>query len=127
VICDAQTRDGGRCQAHPVRPGGRCWTHGGASTGPRTASGKARRSAYQRALAVRQHEEARAEKGKAGLGELSDEGRAAIVAGNLGRPKPAEQRAKMSDSHNRRHEALCAAQGAMMLSSLYKENVNVED
>lgn len=39
-ICAARTRRGRPCQCKPVR-GGRCRLHGGASTGPTTAEGKA--------------------------------------------------------------------------------------
>lgn len=47
--CGARRRDGGSCEAHAVwdpatgRPshGGRCRLHGGLSTGPRTADGRA--------------------------------------------------------------------------------------
>ena len=40
--CAAKTRLGGRCKARPVRASGRCKWHGGCSTGPRTAEGKAK-------------------------------------------------------------------------------------
>jgi hypothetical protein len=47
--CGARRRDGDQCQAHAVRDrntgrvlhNGRCRLHGGLSTGPRTAAGKA--------------------------------------------------------------------------------------
>lgn len=39
--CGARTRPGTPCQG-PAMPNGRCRMHGGASTGPRTASGLAR-------------------------------------------------------------------------------------
>ena len=40
--CNARTRSGGRCQKPPLRTKTRCRLHGGASTGPKTAEGKAR-------------------------------------------------------------------------------------
>lgn len=40
--CGAVTRRGEPCGARPVRAGGRCKWHGGCSTGPRTAEGKAK-------------------------------------------------------------------------------------
>lgn len=40
--CGARCRDGHRCNAPGVGRGGRCKLHGGASTGPKTAEGKAR-------------------------------------------------------------------------------------
>ena len=40
--CNAKTRSGDRCQKPPLRTKSRCRLHGGASTGPRTAEGKAR-------------------------------------------------------------------------------------
>ncbi len=39
--CGAKTRTGARCDA-PAMPNGRCRLHGGLSTGPRTAKGRAR-------------------------------------------------------------------------------------
>ena len=40
--CNAKTRAGGRCQKPPLQTKTRCRLHGGASTGPKTAEGKAR-------------------------------------------------------------------------------------
>lgn len=40
--CGARNRSGGTCKLPGVGVGGRCKFHGGASTGPRTAAGKAR-------------------------------------------------------------------------------------
>jgi hypothetical protein len=40
--CGARTRKGTPCQARGVPRNGRCCWHGGFSTGPRTAEGKAR-------------------------------------------------------------------------------------
>jgi hypothetical protein len=43
--CGAKTRAGGTCQRMAMFPSGRCHLHGGKSTGPRTAAGKARSAA----------------------------------------------------------------------------------
>lgn len=40
--CGARTRRGGPCAAWPVCGSSRCRMHGGASTGPKTAEGRAR-------------------------------------------------------------------------------------
>ena len=40
--CNAKTRQGTVCQKSPLRGKKRCRLHGGLSTGPRTAEGKAR-------------------------------------------------------------------------------------
>ena len=40
--CLAKTRSGTKCQKPPVKGKSRCRLHGGLSTGPRTAEGKAR-------------------------------------------------------------------------------------
>ncbi|WP_425480102.1 HGGxSTG domain-containing protein [Metallibacterium scheffleri] len=40
-LCNARTKSGRPCRALKLR-GGRCKWHGGLSTGPRTAEGKAR-------------------------------------------------------------------------------------
>ncbi len=40
--CGARTRRGTACQKHPLAGKTRCRLHGGLSTGPRTAEGKAR-------------------------------------------------------------------------------------
>jgi hypothetical protein len=47
--CGARTRAGGSCRAPVVRGKSRCRMHGGLSTGPRTAEGKARSFAARRA------------------------------------------------------------------------------
>ena len=41
-LCFAKTRSGKKCQKPPVKGKTRCRLHGGLSTGPRTAEGKAR-------------------------------------------------------------------------------------
>lgn len=52
-ICGARTRRGTPCQCKPVRQGGRCRLHGGASSGPKTAQGRAQsRENLKKALAV---------------------------------------------------------------------------
>ena len=45
--CSAKTRTGGVCQLAGNQKNGRCYLHGGASTGPRTAEGRARIAAAQ--------------------------------------------------------------------------------
>ncbi|WP_083827478.1 HGGxSTG domain-containing protein [Thiorhodococcus drewsii] len=40
--CGAKTRKGTPCKRRDIYSNGRCWLHGGGSTGPRTAEGKAR-------------------------------------------------------------------------------------
>ena len=45
--CGARTRKGTACQRAGSSKNGRCHLHGGASTGPRTAEGRARISAAQ--------------------------------------------------------------------------------
>ena len=47
VRCAAKTRKGSPCQRPARLPVGRCRVHGGASTGPRTAEGRARIAAAQ--------------------------------------------------------------------------------
>ena len=42
TICGAKTRFGNLCKKHPIKNKTRCRLHGGLSTGPRTAEGKAR-------------------------------------------------------------------------------------
>jgi hypothetical protein len=49
ALCGARTRRGTACRCRGVGRGGRCKFHGGLSTGPRTAAGKARIAAAQRA------------------------------------------------------------------------------
>ena len=46
-ICLAKTRSDGACQLTGNPRNGRCYLHGGASTGPRTAEGRARIAAAQ--------------------------------------------------------------------------------
>jgi hypothetical protein len=101
---------------------GRCRRHGGTATGPRTQAGKLRRAACCRAVVIRLWDAAKAE-GKTRLGELREEGRASIVkAAKL--PKPAEQRAKMSEAHRQveaekrgaRYRERIAEHGAMLAS-----------
>lgn len=41
-ICGARTRKGTPCQCRKLLRKGRCKRHGGASTGPKTAEGRAR-------------------------------------------------------------------------------------
>jgi hypothetical protein len=45
--CDARTRSGGLCAKYPMKGKRRCRLHGGLSTGPRTAEGRARIAAAQ--------------------------------------------------------------------------------
>ena len=45
--CSAKTRSGGQCQRAGNPKNGRCHLHGGASTGPKTAEGRARIAAAQ--------------------------------------------------------------------------------
>jgi hypothetical protein len=40
-LCNARTKSGHPCRALGLEPSGRCKWHGGMSTGPRTAQGKA--------------------------------------------------------------------------------------
>jgi hypothetical protein len=40
-LCNARTKTGRPCRALGIEPSGRCKWHGGMSTGPRTAEGKA--------------------------------------------------------------------------------------
>lgn len=47
--CGAKTRPGAPCKSRQLYPNGRCKNHGGASTGPRTAEGRARIAASNRA------------------------------------------------------------------------------
>ena len=46
--CGAKTKYGTPCARRPIRRTGRCRLHGGKSTGPRTAQGKARCAAATR-------------------------------------------------------------------------------
>lgn len=53
-ICGAKTRKGTPCQSRALFASGKCKNHGGLSTGPRTAEGKAKSVAAARdALALR--------------------------------------------------------------------------
>ena len=45
--CDARTRSGMPCAKYPIKGKRRCRLHGGLSTGPKTAAGKARIAAAQ--------------------------------------------------------------------------------
>lgn len=42
MICSAKTRTGTACQKPPIKGKTRCRLHGGLSSGPKTAEGKAR-------------------------------------------------------------------------------------
>ena len=46
--CGARTRSGRPCRNSPIRNRARCKLHGGRSTGPRTAEGRARSSQNRR-------------------------------------------------------------------------------
>jgi hypothetical protein len=48
LSCGARTRAGTPCKRPVLLPAGRCRLHGGRSTGPRTAAGKARSAANGR-------------------------------------------------------------------------------
>ena len=48
-FCEAKTRHGTACRKRPLRGKRRCRLHGGLSTGPRTAAGRARIAEAQRA------------------------------------------------------------------------------
>ena len=48
-FCEAKTRQGTACRKRPLRGKRRCRLHGGLSTGPRTAAGRARIAEAQRA------------------------------------------------------------------------------
>ena len=66
--CGARTKTGAPCQRPAVKRTGRCTRHGGRSTGPRTAEGRARIAAAHTTHG-RQTKEARAEtKRRAQLG-----------------------------------------------------------
>ena len=45
--CDAKTRSGALCRKHSITGKRRCRLHGGLSTGPKTAEGRARIAAAQ--------------------------------------------------------------------------------
>ena len=95
MICGAKNKSGKTCNRTALH-NGRCEAHGGFSTGPRTLKGKAVRAACARSVALRQWDEARAD-GRSTWGDLSPEGRAAIVDAAK-EPKPAEQREKIRRS-----------------------------
>lgn len=61
-ICLAKTRHGTACQKLPIKGKRRCRLHGGLSTGPRTAEGKARIAAahYRHGRRSKKFVEARA-------------------------------------------------------------------
>jgi hypothetical protein len=63
--CGARTRRGTECQRQALR-NGRCPNHGGMSTGPCTAAGRARIAAAQR----ERHARGRRERCMSGFGEL---------------------------------------------------------
>ena len=46
-LCGARTRSGTLCRKHPIKGKHRCRLHGGLSTGPKTAEGRARIAAAQ--------------------------------------------------------------------------------
>jgi len=47
LLCGAKTRSGKPCAKYPMNEKRRCRLHGGLSTGPKTAEGKARIAAAQ--------------------------------------------------------------------------------
>ena len=71
-ICGAKTRAGTLCATKPVPGNTRCRWHGGRSTGPRSAAGKAKvalnlprvRNAYAKEMARNEISEARAGNGE---------------------------------------------------------------
>ena len=74
--CSAKTRTGGVCQLAGNPKNGRCYLHGGASTGPRTAEGRARIAAAQfkhgnRSKAAIAAQKANAARGRAIRDELA--------------------------------------------------------
>lgn len=91
MFCGARTKKNGRCLAEPLPGKRRCHRHGGASTGPRTPEGKARRSACAREVALKQWQ-------TDSFPKISDVGRIAVSEANR-RPKSEAQRAKMSEAH----------------------------
>lgn len=62
-LCGARTRAGTPCQARAVEGKDRCRMHGGLSTGPRTAEGRARLSEALKARHARRRAEKIAERG----------------------------------------------------------------
>jgi hypothetical protein len=124
-VCGAKSKTGtGLCQAQPVRPGGKCRGCGGASTGPRTAEGKARLAACAAVTAKKRWEDKKASGDGSRLGPLSEEGRAALRAFNAGRKYSRETRSKMREAHRQveagkrgtRYRERIAEHGAMLAS-----------
>ena len=75
IECNAKTRSGGQCQRAGNPKNGRCHLHGGASTGPKTAEGRARIAAAhykhgRRSKAFTSAQRAKNAKGKAIKREL---------------------------------------------------------
>jgi hypothetical protein len=56
LTCGARNRRGTPCKRIDINRGGRCKFHGGHSTGPRTAAGKAAAAANGRRRASKPHE-----------------------------------------------------------------------
>ena len=76
IECNAKTRSGGQCQRAGNPKNGRCHLHGGKSTGPKTAEGRARIAAAQfkhgnRSKAAIAAQRARAARGRAVRAELA--------------------------------------------------------
>ena len=76
IECNAKTRSGGQCQRAGNPKNGRCHLHGGKSTGPKTAEGRARIAAAQfkhgnRSKAAIAAQRARAARGRAIRAELA--------------------------------------------------------
>ena len=74
--CGAKTRNGTPCQRPANKKNGRCRLHGGASSGPRTESGRARIAAAQfkhgnRSKAAIAAQRAKAARGRAIRAELA--------------------------------------------------------
>ena len=74
--CRAKIRSGGTCPRAGNPKNGRCHLHGGASTGPKTAEGRARIAAAQfkhgnRSKAASAAQRARAARGRAMRAELA--------------------------------------------------------
>ena len=88
--CLAKTRSGGQCQRAGNPKNGRCHLHGGASTGPKTAEGRARIAAAQFKHGNRSKASIAAQRAKAAQGRVI---RAELVAHRSsdlckGRPGP---------------------------------------
>ena len=69
-ICLAKTRAGGVCQLAGNPKNGRCHLHGGASTGPKTAEGRARIAAAQFKHGNRSKASIAAQRAKAAQGRV---------------------------------------------------------